>query len=415
MSRWEVLFNLRSWIFQVNPAGLLLGGYSPNGTLERIFTSSAATGFTNGTRHAVGIDVDTTNAGNRTATFYTATTVAQGDWVQLGTVQSVAGEESINNPNISAVIGGHGAVGFQGNLAGNYYRAQIKTGGVNGTIVSDVNFDSLGVVGKSGGDSIPDGVGAFGWTLNRGAAPANWSTSSVGVYTRDIPAFAITGDIDVRAKVILADWTPVSTHWIINQGNHTDVVPNLQWVLSVHPNNTIRAFASVDGTLTGVGPESAATGFVDGSEHFIRWTMDADDTAGNSVFTYMESFDNGQSWVNIGSPIVDAAGPIAMFQTTARMEIGRLNPGAQNLKYAEVRNGIGGPIVMAADFEHIPNPSYGYVDLTGNFWHAHTGGPRAEQVSDRESFDELVAHYAAASVNNNFVDDQWAFWASFVP
>jgi len=416
MSKWEILFSLRAWLFQISATGNLIGAYSPNGALERVFTSSAAVGFADGSRHAVAMDIDTTNAGNRTCTFYTATTIDQGDWVQLGAVQSVAGEEAITNVTIQSVLGGDGAVGFVARQAGaNFYRAQVKTGGLNGTIVSDVRFDAPNVLGIGPNQSVPDSVLLSGWRLNQGAVPASWATSSVLVYSPNTAALAITGDIDVRVKVSLADWTPAATHWIINHGNHTDAPPSLKWTFSVHPNNTIRCFASVDGTLTGVGPESVATGFVDGSEHFIRWTMDADDGAGNSIFTYMESFDNGQSWVNIGSPIVDAAGPVTMFATTKRLEIGRLNPGGQNLKYAEVRNGIGGPIVVAADFEHIPNPSSGYVDLVGTRWHALNGGPRPVQVSDRETFDELVAHYAGASANNNFVDDQWAFWNAFVP
>ena len=429
-SKWEVLFNLRGWLLQINAAGNLVVSTTPDGSTIRTFTSSVATGFANGTRHAVGFDYDGTSAGNRTVTFYTATSIELGDWVALGAVQSQVGEEQLNNPGVLPIIGGDGTVGFTNRMAGNVYAAQIKDGGVNGTVVSHIDFTGPGAMNmdRAAAGAVPMPPAALAdkvdmnaaWMFHRSAAPADWRTSSLQVFSRaDTPAYQITGDIDIRVKVKLNDWSPASTHWVLNHGNHTDTSPSLKWVFSVHPNSQIRCFFSADGTLNvGSGPESVGFAPVDGSEHFLRCTFDADTGGTDSTVTYMESFDNGQSWVNIGSPIVDAAGPITMFNNSAnpgaRMEIGRLNPGAQTLRYAEVRNGIGGPIVMAIDLDSVPLGSHGHVDLTGNAWYTTAGGGRMEQVSDRATWDQLVAHYAASSPDG-FVDDQKAFWNAFVP
>ena len=402
MSKWEVLFNTKDWLFQILTDGKLRAVFW-DGTADRIFDSSVATGFTDGARGAVAADIQPTNGGNRTVTFYTAPTI-DGPWVQLGAVASQVGAVSIVPNAAQVVIGASGALGYAGSLDATVYAAEVRSGGQGGTLLTNPKFDSPSLVGAT---QLDDGAGKR-WTLAQGV-PVPWQTASAGVaFTADHPDFAIT-DLDVRAKVALADWTPSSTHWIVNQGNHTDSVPSLQWVLSVHPNNTLRTVVSPDGTLGAIGPESAATGFVDGSEHYVRCTVDVDDGAGNSVFTYYESVDDGESWDVIGSPIVEAAGPIVTFNTTAKLEIGRLNPGIQTLKYVELRASIDGPIVLAADFTKVGSTSPSFIDDAGKYWRRSTTGGSIIETGGLRNWDDYVAHVDQGGAGTH-ADDENVFW-----
>ena len=99
---------------------------------------------------------------------------------------------------------------------------------------------------------------------------------------------------------------------------------------------------------------------------WVRFTMDADDGAGGRVLTLYESVD-GTTWTQVATRT--RPGVMAIHPGTDALQIGQWgasgSPAAGVFAYAEVRNGIGGPVVASWD-GRAPAPRY--RDPQGNIW-----------------------------------------------
>lgn len=193
-----------SWTFYISGSGLLRLRWSPDGTLDNsIFMTSTAAVPLSSTRLAVRATLDVNNgSGGRTATFYTAPTMA-GPWTQLGSTVIVAGTTSIYSGTAPLEVGSaeNGTGVFTGTTAtlGRFYAVQVRSG-IGGTVVANPDFTAV-----PGADrSFIDSAGRE-WTFHGMAHTDDLSVRMVGEIT-NIPVEWTTGGHDVwvplRAKSI---------------------------------------------------------------------------------------------------------------------------------------------------------------------------------------------------------------------
>lgn len=123
-AKWNDTGNQRSWVFRVTTSGALEFAWSADGTaVLGPLTSSAPTGFTDGTTRWVRVAFDVDNgASGRTASFFTSTDGT--NWTPLGTPQTTAGVTSLFNSTASLTVGGR-ADSTQP-ATGWFYRAEVR-------------------------------------------------------------------------------------------------------------------------------------------------------------------------------------------------------------------------------------------------------------------------------------------------
>lgn len=137
-SKWTTAGNQRSWRFGLNTTGTLFLTTTPDGVTQQGYASTVAPTVANGGRLAVRVTLDVDNgAGGRTATFYTAPTLA-GPWTQLGAPATTAGATSLHGGTAPVELGGQGA-GTANMFAGILHAAAVRAG-IDGTVVTDPDF-----------------------------------------------------------------------------------------------------------------------------------------------------------------------------------------------------------------------------------------------------------------------------------
>jgi len=226
------------------------------------------------------------------------------------------------------------------------------------------------------------------WPVGVLVSPKTWSEGylslpgTAGNYasTPDSAAVSITGDIDIRVRVAADSWRPGVSKTFTGKVKNTT---NRAYFFDMDSVGRLSLITSPDGTAGNQrqGLLTVATGFEAGSIHWIRVTLDVDDGAGNRIYMFYTSED-GRVWTQLGSTIT-TAGITSIVDNDSPVEVGALFEGTiQNFSgriyYAELRNGINGPVVA------VFNPSPGDKDKTsitastGEVWTlSQTGGTPA--------------------------------------
>ena len=137
--------------------------------------------------------------------------------------------------------------------------------------------------------------------------------------TPDSVALSITGDIDIKVKVAMADWTPTSeTGYIVSKwGGAAQRSYNLQ----ITNTGLIALTTTPTGShLDAVGGQSTvATGVTDGATKSIRATLDVNNGSSQRVYKFYTS-DNGTTWTQLGTTVT-TAGATTIFDGTDRLTI----------------------------------------------------------------------------------------------
>ncbi len=175
------------------------------------------------------------------------------------------------------------------------------------------------------------------------------------VATSDLTT-AITGDLDVRAKIRAVDWTPMGTSASITGQYGT------------YGNRNYRLYLSEDGALVFVyvvanaavakGSTVVLSGVTDNvTDLWVRVVHDVDNgAAGNNVLFYTST--NGTDWTQLGNTVT-TAGTVARDNIAYAHEVGASTGGATNvwngrIYSAEIRSGIDGTIVANPAFDASP-------------------------------------------------------------
>lgn len=213
-------------------------------------------------------------------------------------------------------------------------------------------------------------------------------TSGAYASTPDSVALSITGDIDIRCKVALADWTPADTQYLVaKRNNNTPISYNL----AVLAGGTLTARFSSNGAANAgeVATSSVATGILDGQVKWVRVTR----AASSGVVKFYLS-DDGTTWAQLGTDrptnvgsIVDTAVSLAVGAssdaTLSGSALGRIYS-------AELRNGINGTIVASPNFAAQPAGTTSFADAHGNTWSVNG---TASIIFDGAALPLFVHHY----------------------
>lgn len=342
-----------SWTFRKVSTGALRFGWSTDGTSFLNATSTSLVPFADGQRGSVRATLDVDNAGQYQVSFFTSTDFV--NWTPLGSVvNGTTGPTSIFNGDRPVRVGADIST-F--NTGGKFYRAQIRNG-INGTTVYDADFTqqalgSRGFIESTGklvslvgnAAQIVDGT-AYGFMP--GVNGAYWSAP-------DSAALSITGDIDIRARISLNDWTPSAEQVLVGKWLATG--NQRSYSLRLTTGGTFYVTTSNDGTAVVTTTANAANALTNGQTYWIRATLDVDDGAGNRVANFYFAPDSETEptvWTSIGTTVT-VAGTTSIFDGTAALEIGSFNggssPAAGRLYRVIIRpNLTSGTKVLDADF-----------------------------------------------------------------
>jgi hypothetical protein len=396
----------RAYRVSITTAGNIQFVWSPDGTSFSAPTSTVATGFADGATKWIRVAFDVNNgASGNTTTFYTSDDGT--NWTQLGSPVVAAGVASIFNSTSQLEIGSWSA-GAAGPANGTFYRAIVKNG-IDGTTAFDANFETVSANAlrmtesstnravvtlnttryatiyrsTSGRKSVAVtqptwlfGTDDYMEVNNRYMAHSTAAENYVylsGAFTNymsipDNPPLDITGDLDIRVKVALDDWTPAATQTLIAKYNTTG--NQRTYRLDVPSPGILTLVWSADGVNANTANSTVGTGLADGAVKWVRATLDVDNGAGGRDVKFFLS-DDGINWTQLGSTVT-SAGVTSIYSSNTPQEIGSYNAGgaspAKGKFYrAQVLNGIDGTVVLDADASVITLPSQTtFVDRSSN-------------------------------------------------
>jgi hypothetical protein len=199
--------------------------------------------------------------------------------------------------------------------------------------------------------------------------------ASTGDYaeTPDAAALDITGDLDVRLDMSLANWLPpVTSGATVEMIGKFGFTGQKSWFLgtrsgrlffewSANGTDSLSASSTIAPVIPGPGGRMA-----------VRVTLDVDNGAsGNTVRFYTAPTIDGP-WVQVGDPVTQS-GTTSIFNSTANLRIGNATSFTFNLPLgrchaAEVRNGIGGTVVANPDFTAQTVGAASLADSAGRTW-----------------------------------------------
>lgn len=162
-------------------------------------------------------------------------------------------------------------------------------------------------------------------------------------------SFNITGDLDLRVRVALDDWTPPAAVSLISK--RTAQASITAWRLRVETAGTLGFVFHDSGTGTNrTTVSTSATGITDGLVKWIRVTLQANTGSGFAV-TYFTS-DDAVTWTQLGS-VVTGSPAAAITTNSTNVTVGAHDNGTDPLSgqvyRAQILDGIGGTTVLDVD------------------------------------------------------------------
>lgn len=170
----------------------------------------------------------------------------------------------------------------------------------------------------------------------------------------DAPANRITGDLDLRCAV-----HPNNPHFtsqaLIAKYNTTTNNRSYRFALNIsqtlgEPELSIST-DGLAGTVTTATANASPPWTANNNQLILRVTLDVNDGAGNRITTFYWATPTS-GWQQLGTPIV-TAGTVTIFPGTSDLFIGNvaggLNPYNGDVGWAEVLNGIAGPVAARFD------------------------------------------------------------------
>lgn len=186
---------------------------------------------------------------------------------------------------------------------------------------------------------------------------------------------AIAGDIDIRLKVAMDDWTPAATTNLVSRYGPTD--PNRGWYFSIDTAGILHFTWFPDGSFASkidVHPSAVIPGTVAGQAEWLRVTLDVDNDAGGYEVKFYKGnagYD-GDYWTQIGTTVTGASTTALVNSAVVATYIGASPNGslanlAGKVYEAEVFNGIDGTVVMSPNLDRaFPAGITTFTDCEGN-------------------------------------------------
>jgi hypothetical protein len=169
------------------------------------------------------------------------------------------------------------------------------------------------------------------------------------VSTPDSSANSITGDIDIRVKVSMDDWTPFSDNHAYVSKFQNSSGDSYVFMMNSSDRLTFSWRDSSDVQFT--ESATAATGFTDGTIHWIRATLDVNDGSSNHVLKFYTSND-AITWTQLGATVT-TAGVTTIQDSTLSVLCGIMNtvswPVVGKMYRAQIWNGYDGAGSLVLD------------------------------------------------------------------
>jgi len=163
--------------------------------------------------------------------------------------------------------------------------------------------------------------------------------------TPDSPALDIVGDIDIRVKVSMNDWTPGALSGFISKR-----IGGNSYAFRME-NTDLLTLVWFEATVAKSAGSSIPLVIPDEGILWVRATLDVDNGAAGNDTIFYTSLD-GITWVQLGATLTQA-GVTSIDSTAAAVSVGSIDGVNQMLAgeifYAEIRNGINGPVVASFD------------------------------------------------------------------
>jgi hypothetical protein len=198
--------------------------------------------------------------------------------------------------------------------------------------------------------------------------------------TPDSAAVSITGDIDIRVGVSATDVTDNQMLICKYVGGTGDQGPYLQLVGLI----PFFGYSIASGSQRDI-QATANLSWSNGDILYIRATLDIDNGAGGHDVRFYTSSDR-VSWTQLGSTVT-GSGTEAQWDNAAPWQISGYNNGTVapfdgKVYYAELRNGIDGPVVAAFDPSRADADATTFVAETGETWTINQSGSPAAEIRD---------------------------------
>lgn len=204
--------------------------------------------------------------------------------------------------------------------------------------------------------------------------------TAVTASTPDASALHITGDLDIRVDVEMANWVdiievPLAGRW--------DEASNCSWLLTIGTGG-----ATLQWTTGGVLNDSlsaysetlpVAPGW---GRLAIRASLDVNNGAGGHAVTWYTAPTIAGPWTQLGTPAgdLDNPGTTSVFAGTRPMEVGTVTgwvtdtPGSTGRIYAAQLRNAAGTVVATPDFTSLAPNTTSWSDTAGSAWTAPAGG-----------------------------------------
>lgn len=270
-------------------------------------------------------------------------TLVGGIWTQFGgTVAGDAGSITATSGQVS--VGGDSS--GLASMTGSIGRMSIHDG-IDGPVVFDVDFRDSSQYWSAGDDAGDTGVDATGKIV-----------TIFGSTSRILSPLDISGDIDIRVKVLAVDWQDAGGEMMV--GKRAGTTDFFSWQFFKIGGTASIQFGWQHPDGTDNFPAFAGTPPVaDGQDVWLRVTMDVDNGAGSHVRRLEYSFDSTNDpddvvWILHAESVV--AGVTSIKRTKQQIEVGGWDNGIDarawngNIYRVQIRNGIGGEVVYDADF-----------------------------------------------------------------
>lgn len=198
---------------------------------------------------------------------------------------------------------------------------------------------------------LPSGATTTVTNMNAAGVPNGYQylPGTTGNYlsTPDSAALSITGDIDIRVRVALDDWTPSAVQYIVGKLD----AGIRAYGFAVLTTGILRFQFSQDGSANITADASVAPTVADGAPLWVRVTRRSSDGR-VQFFTASGALTNPTAgdFTQLGTDISSTSG--AIFDSTCQVYLGAHAAGslaAGKLYRAQIRNGLDGTLVFDAD------------------------------------------------------------------
>lgn len=195
--------------------------------------------------------------------------------------------------------------------------------------------------------------------------------------TPDAAALGITGDIDIRIDLALANWRSVvnlcgkyettgdQRSWALYLDDDADGALVFSWSTA----GTAGTILTHESTVPVPAPASG--------RQALRVTLDVNDGSGNRVVTFYTAETIDGPWTVLGAPET-TAGTTSIFDSTAGLEVGDIEdlgglPVTGRVYAFELRSGINGAVVANPDFTAQAPGATSFADSSGRTWTVQGG------------------------------------------